>query len=157
MIEKVREYFKKFGIENRIRELGESSATVALAAHALGVSEGRIAKSMSFDLGGKYIIIVLAGDVKIDNHKFKEEFKVKAKLIPFDTVGDITGHAAGGVCPFAVNDGISVYLDDSLKKYETVFPACGSGNSAAEFTPEELQKYSQNFVKWVDVSKNIEQ
>lgn len=157
MIEKVREYFKQFGIENRIRELGESSATVALAAHALGVTEGRIAKSMSFDIGGKYIIIVLAGDVKIDNHKFKEEFKVKAKLIPFDTVGDITGHAVGGVCPFAVNDGIGVYLDESLKKYETVFPACGSSNSAAEFTHEELERYAQNFVKWVDVSKNIEQ
>ena len=157
MIEKVREYFKKFGIENRIRELGESSATVALAAHALGTDECRIAKSMGFDLGGKYIIIVLAGDVKIDNRKFKEEFKVKAKLIPYDTVGDITGHAAGGVCPFAVNDGIDVYLDDSLKKYETVFPACGSSNSAAEFNPDELQKYSQNFVKWVDVSKSVEQ
>ena len=157
MIEKVREYFKKFGIENRIRELGESSATVALAAHALGTTEGRIAKSMGFDLGGKYIIIVLAGDVKIDNHKFKEECKFKAKLIPYDTVGEITGHAAGGVCPFAVNDGIDVYLDESLKKYETVFPACGSSNSAAEFTPAELEKYSQNFVKWVDVSKSIEQ
>ena len=87
----------------------------------------------------------------------KEEFKFKAKLIPYDTVGEITGHAAGGVCPFAVNGGIDVYLDESLKKYETVFPACGSSNSAAEFTPAELEKYSQNFVKWVDVSKSIEQ
>lgn len=157
MIEKVREYFKRFGIEDRIREFDVSSATVELAAHALGTTNGRIAKSMSFDINGKYIIIVLAGDVKVDNHKFKEEFKVKAKLIPYASVGEITGHAAGGVCPFSLNEGIDVYLDESLKKYETVFPACGSNNSAAEFTPIELEKYAQNFIKWVDVSKSIEQ
>ena len=157
MIEKVREYFKKFGIENRIIEFNVSSATVELASKALNTECGRIAKSMAFDLGdGRYSVIVMTGDVKIDNSKYKSEFSKKAKMLSFSEVGLIIGHEAGGVCPFALNDGVQVYLDNSLKKYETVFPACGSGNSAAEFTYLELEKYSQNFVKWVDVTKIIE-
>lgn len=156
MIEKVREYFKKFNIEDRIIEFDVSSATVELAAIALNTQCGRIAKSMAFDLGGKYAIIVMTGDVKTDNSKFKAEFHMKAKMVPFSEVGDIVGHNAGGVCPFALNDGVEVYLDESLKKYPTVFPACGSSNSAAEFTYEELERYADKFVKWVDVSKDIE-
>ncbi len=156
MIEKVREYFKKIGIEDRIIEFNESSATVELAAHALNTKPGRIAKSMSFDQGEQIVIIVMTGDVKIDNSKYKAQFHTKAKMLPFDSVEATIGHAAGGVCPFAINDGVVVYLDNSLKKYETVFPACGSSNSAAEFTAEELEKYSQNFKGWIDVTKDIE-
>jgi prolyl-tRNA editing enzyme YbaK/EbsC (Cys-tRNA(Pro) deacylase) len=156
MIDNVREYFKKFGIENKILEFNESSATVELAAHALGTEPGRIAKSMSFDLGDKFIVIVMTGDVKTDNAKFKAEFKVKAKMIPFLEVEEKIGHAAGGVCPFALKGGVEVYLDNSLKKYPTVFPACGSGNSAIELTAEQLEKYSDNFIKWVDISKDYE-
>lgn len=157
MIEKVKEYFKKFNIEDRIIEFDVSSATVELAAKALNTECGRIAKSMAFDLGdGKYAVIVMTGDVKIDNAKYKGTFHLKAKMLPFNEVGDIVGHSAGGVCPFALNDNVVVYLDESLKKYTTVFPACGSSNSAAEFTYEELSKYADNFVGWVDVSKPIE-
>ncbi len=155
MIENVREYFKKFGIEDKILEFNASSATVELAAKALNTSEGRIAKSMAFMQGENVVIIVMTGDVKIDNSKYKAEFHVKAKMVPFDAVGQIIGHNAGGVCPFAINDGIKVYLDDSLKKYETVFPACGSSNSAIELTFNELEKYSQNFSGWINVTKNI--
>ncbi len=156
MIDLVREYFKKFGIENKILEFDESSATVELAAHALGTEPGRIAKSMSFDLGDKCIVVVMTGDVKTDNAKFKAEFKVKAKMIPFLEVEEKIGHAVGGVCPFALNKGVEVYFDNSLKKYPTVFPACGSGNSAIELTAEELERYSDNFIKWIDVSKDCE-
>ena len=156
MIEKVREYLKKFNIENKIMEFDVSSATVELAAKALNTEGGRIAKSMAFDLGGKYAVIVMTGDVKIDNSKYKGEFHLKAKMLPYDAVGDIVGHSAGGVCPFALNGNVEVYLDESLKKYPTVFPACGSSNSAIELTYEELEKYADKFVKWVDVTKPIE-
>ena len=156
MIDLVKDYFKKFCIENKILEFNESSATVELAAHALGTEPGRIAKSMSFDLGDRYIVIVMTGDVKTDNAKFKAEFHVKAKMLPFLEVEEKIGHAAGGVCPFALKKGVEVYLDNSLKKYPTVFPACGSGNSAIELNAEELEKYSDNFIKWVDISKNYE-
>ncbi len=156
MIEKVREYFKNFNIENRIIEFDVSSATVELAAKALNTECGRIAKSMAFDLGdNNYSVIVMTGDVKIDNAKYKHEFLKKAKMIAFLEVEELIGHRAGGVCPFAVNDNVKVYLDNSLKKYQTVFPACGSSNSAAEFTASELEKFSTNFVKWVDVTKPI--
>ncbi len=155
MIENVREYFKKFGIENKILEFDVSSATVQLAAKALNTAEGRIAKSMAFIQGENVAIIVMTGDVKIDNAKYKAEFHLKAKMVPFDEVGAVVGHNAGGVCPFAINDGISVYLDNSLKKYDTVFPACGSSNSAIELTALELEKYSQNFKGWIDVAKSI--
>ena len=156
MIDLVREYLKKFGIDNKILEFNESSATVELAAHALGAEAGRIAKSMSFDLGDKYIVIVMTGDVKIDNAKYKAEFHQKAKMIPFLEVEEKIGHAAGGVCPFALKSGVEVYLDNSLKKYQTVFPACGSGNSAIELTANELEQYSDNFIKLVEVTKEYE-
>lgn len=151
-IEKVREYFKEFGIEDRIQEFSVSSATVELAAQALGVEGARIAKSMSFKVDDKAILIIAAGDVKIDNRKFKAQFHTKAKMLSPDEVSALIGHAVGGVCPFAVNDGVSTYLDESLRRFETVFPACGSSNSAIELTIPELEKYS-NFTQWVDVCK----
>lgn len=151
-IEKVREYFKNFGIEDRIQEFSVSSATVELAAQALGVESARIAKSMSFKIDDKAILIIAAGDVKIDNKKFKAQFHTKAKMLSPDEVSELIGHAVGGVCPFAVNDGVSTYLDESLRRFETVFPACGSSNSAIGLTIPELEKYS-NFTQWVDVCK----
>lgn len=151
-IEKVREYFKNFGIEGRIQEFSVSSATVELAAQALGVEGARIAKSMSFKVDDKAILVIAAGDVKIDNRKFKAQFHTKAKMLSPDEVSALIGHAVGGVCPFAVNDGVWTYLDESLRRFETVFPACGSSNSAIELTIPELEKYS-NFTQWVDVCK----
>lgn len=152
-IEKVKNYFKKFGLENRIIEFDTSSATVELAAAALHCQPERIAKSLSFLLKEKAIIIVTAGDVKIDNKKFKEIFETKAKMIEKDRVEELIGHKVGGVCPFAIKDGVDVYLDESLKRFETVFPACGSSNSAIEMTIAELEKYS-NYKAWLDVCKN---
>ena len=152
-IEKVREYFKTFGIENRIQEFDVSSATVELAAIALNCAPERIAKSLSFMVNEKPIIIVVAGDVKISNSKFKQEFQTKAKMLSFDEAETLIGHKVGGVCPFAINDGVDVYLDVSLKNYETVFPACGSSNSAIELSIEELENYS-NFKKWIDVGQD---
>ena len=154
-IEKVKAYFKEFGIENRVREFDLSSATVELAAKALSCEEKRIAKSMSFKIDEKAIIIVTAGDVKIDNSKYKSKFHTKAKMLQFDEVELLVGHRVGGVCPFAINDGVTVYLDESLKRFETVFPACGSSNSAIELSITELEKYS-NFAEWVDVCKFVE-
>lgn len=151
-IEKVREYFRSVGIENRIRELDESSATVELAAAALGCEGARIAKSLSFKVGGAPVIVVCAGDVKIDNAKFKGYFNEKAKMLSPDEVETLIGHAVGGVCPFAVNDGVRVYLDESMKRFDTVFPACGSSNSAIELTVDELWKYS-DAEAWIDVCK----
>ena len=152
-IEKVREYFKELGIEDRIQEFTVSSATVDLAAQALGVDGQRIAKTMSFKKKDEScVLVVCAGDAKIDNAKFKHTFEVKAKMLTPDEVIEKVGHAIGGVCPFAVPDDVEVYLDESLKRFETVFPACGSSNSAAEFTTDELYKYS-NAKAWVDVCK----
>ncbi len=151
-IEKVREYFRSVGIEERIRELDESSATVELAAAALGCEGARIAKSLSFKVGGAPVIVVCAGDVKIDNAKFKGYFNEKAKMLSPDEVETLIGHAVGGVCPFAVNDGVRVYLDESMKRFDTVFPACGSSNSAIELTVDELWKYS-DAEAWIDVCK----
>lgn len=153
-IEKVREYFKKYGIEDKIIEFNTSSATVALAAQALGTQEGQIAKTLSFSVKDGPILIVAAGDAKIDNRKFKMQFSEKAKMLPFDDVEKLIGHAVGGVCPFAINDGVTVYLDVSLKKYDEVYPACGSSNSAAKFAIEELEKYS-NYTAWIDVCKDM--
>ena len=153
-IEKVREYFKGYGIEDKILEFDVSSATVELAAQAVGTEPARIAKTMSFTVGEQPVLILLAGDVKIDNPKYKAEFHTKAKMISFDDVETVIGHGVGGVCPFGINDGITVYLDESLKRFETVFPAAGSSNSAIELTIPELEKYS-NFEKWIDVSKAI--
>lgn len=151
-IEKVREYFKEIGIEDRILEFDVSSATVELAAQALGCEGKRIAKSLSFLVDGKAIIIVTAGDGKIDNPKYKAEFHTKAKMLSPDQVDELIGHSIGGVCPFGINPDVRIFLDESLKRFETVFPACGSSNSAIELTVDELYKYS-NAEKWVDVCK----
>ncbi|MBR4901841.1 MAG: YbaK/EbsC family protein [Victivallales bacterium] len=154
-IEKVKAFFAKYGIADKIRELEMSSATVALAAQALGCEPCRIAKTMSFLVDGHAILIVTAGDVKIDNAKYKAQFGCKAKMLTPDEVEAMIGHAVGGVCPFAVNDGVMVYLDDSLKRFTTVFPACGSSNSAIELTIAELEQYS-GYVSWIDVCKNLQ-
>ena len=154
-IERVKEYFCEYGVEDKVIELDESSATVELAAKALGTEGCRIAKTLSFMVNEAPILIVTAGDVKIDNKKYREEYGAKAKMLSPDTVTELIGHAVGGVCPFAVNDGVTVYLDESLKRFETVFPACGSGNSAIELTIPELEKYS-SYLKWVDVCKSRE-
>ncbi|MBR5514828.1 MAG: YbaK/EbsC family protein [Clostridia bacterium] len=153
-IEKVKNYFKQFNMDSRILEFTESSATVELAAKAAGTEPQRIAKTMSFWVDGEVILILLAGDVKIDNSKYKAQFHTKAKMLSFDEVEPNIGHGVGGVCPFGINDGIKVYLDESMKRFETVFPAAGSSNSAIELTIEELEKYS-DFTQWIDVSKPI--
>ena len=154
-IEVVREYFQKFGLENRIQEFEASSATVELAAQALGVEPARIAKTLSFKSEEGAILIVAAGDVKIDNPKFKEEFGMKAKMLTPEEVVQYIGHAVGGVCPFGIPEKVQVYLDESMKRFETMFPAAGSSNSAIELSLEELYQYS-NAVKWVDVCKSRE-
>ncbi len=151
-IEKVRDYFKNYGIEDKILEFPVSSATVELAAKALNTEGCRIAKTLSFSVEDNPILIVTAGDAKIDNKKYKAYFGAKAKMLSFEEVEEKIGHAVGGVCPFAVNDGVKVYLDESIKRFETVFPACGSSNSAIELSPAELEKYS-NFIEWIDVCK----
>ena len=151
-IEKVRAYFQEFGMENRILEFPVSSATVELAAVAVGCEPQRIAKTLSFMVGEKPILVVAAGDAKIDNPKYKAQFSQKAKMLSPQQAAELIGHAVGGVCPFAVNEGVAVYLDESLKRFETVFPACGSSNSAIELTIAELEKYS-GFDEWVDVCK----
>ena len=155
-IEKVREYFKGYGIEDKILEFPVSSATVELAAKALNTEGCRIAKTLSFSVNDTPILIVTAGDMKIDNSKYKAYktiFGAKAKMLSFDEVEEKIGHAVGGVCPFAINAGVKVYLDESIKRFKTIFPACGSSNSAIELTPDELEKYSDRFIEWVDVCK----
>ena len=151
-IEKVREFFRNFGIEDKILEFEVSSATVELAAAALGVEGKSIAKTLSFMVGEKPVLIVAAGDARIANPKYKAEFGTKAAMLSFEDAEKLIGHAVGGVCPFAVNEGVSVYLDESLKRFETVFPACGSSNSAIELTIPELEQYS-GFAAWIDVCK----
>lgn len=150
-IEKVKEYFKQYGMADRVRELEVSSATVELAAQALGCQPCRIAKTLSF-MADSPILIVAAGDAKIDNPKYKAQFGTKAKMLTPDEVETLIGHAVGGVCPFGINAGVTVYLDESLKRFETVFPACGSGSSAIELTIPELEQYS-GYTSWVDVCK----
>ena len=152
-IEKVREYFDGFGIADRIREFDVSSATVELAAVAVGVEGARIAKSLSFKVNEEPIIIVVAGDAKVDNSRYKAYFHAKAKMLTFEEAHERIGHDVGGVCPFALPEDVKVYLDVSLQRFDTVFPAAGSSNSAIEFTCDELEKYSSNFVAWVDVCK----
>lgn len=149
-IQKVKDYFEQFKISDRIMQFDTSSATVELAAEALHVQAERIAKTMAFKTADSVVIIVMAGDVKTDNAKYKARFKTKAKMLTAEEVPQLTGHAVGGVCPFALPDGVKVYLDESLKRFETVFPACGSTNSAIELTVSELEKYSR-FEGWVDV------
>lgn len=154
-IEKVRARFKELGIDDRIMEFDVSSATVELAAQAVGVEGKRIAKTLSFLTDGGCILVVTAGDAKIDNGKFKAQFHYKAKMLPYESVPELVGHSVGGVCPFAVKDGVKVYLDASMRRFETVFPACGSSNSAIELTLEELERYS-GFAEWIDVCKGWE-
>ena len=152
-IERVREYFKNFGIENRILEFDVSSATVELAAQALGCEGCRIAKTISFMVDGGAVLIVCAGDAKIDNAKYKAYFGTKAKMLSYEEASELIGHTVGGICPFATNEGVKIYLDESLKRFETVFPACGSSNSAIELTIPELEKYS-SYIDWIDVCKS---
>ena len=152
-VEKVKEYFRKFGIEDRVLEFDVSSATVELAAEAVGCEPERIVKTLSFKVDDRPVLIACAGDAKIANPKYKAEFGQKAKMLTPDEAIELVGHAVGGVCPFAINDGVDVYLDESIKRFDTVYPAAGSDNSAIGLTPDELEKYAQGFVKWVDVCK----
>lgn len=152
-IDKVKEYFKNLGRENDVIETETSSATVELAAEALGVIPARIAKTLSFRIDDGVVLIVTAGDVKIDNRKYKDYFRTKAKMLTPDEVFEYTGHKIGGVCPFAIeNSDVKIYLDVSMKRFETVYPACGSSSSAIELTCAELEKYS-NSLGWIDVCK----
>ncbi len=152
-IAKVRAYFRELGIEDRIREFEVSSATVDLAAVAVGVEGARIAKSLSFKVDDQPIIIVVAGDTKVDNSRYKAQFHTKAKMLTHEEAHTLIGHDVGGVCSFALPENVKTYLDVSLKRFDTVFPAAGSDNSAIELTCEELEKYSSNFAAWVDVCK----
>lgn len=154
-IEKVRACLEKYGIAEKIREFEVSSATVSLAAKALGCEPARIAKSLSFALKDRFAVIVAAGDCRIDNAKYKATFHAKAKMLSAAEVEESIGHAVGGVCPFGVREGVAVYLDESLKRFATVFPACGSCNSAIELSIAELEKYS-GYTAWVDVCREIE-
>lgn len=152
-IEKVRAYLKPFGIDGRIQEFPVSSATVELAAQAVGVEPARIAKSLSFKVEDRPVIVVAAGDAKVDNSKYKARFHAKAKMLTHEEAHDLLGHDVGGVCSFALPETVQVYLDVSLKRFSTVFPAAGSDSSAIELTCDELEKYSSNFAAWVDVCK----
>ncbi len=151
-IDKVKAYFRQFGIEDRVLEFDVSSATVELAAQALHCEPCRIAKTLSFLVDGGAVLVVAAGDARVDNPKFKTQFQSKAKMLSPADAEAMIGHAVGGVCPFAVNEGVKVYLDESLKRFETVFPACGSSNSAIELTLPELEKYS-GYIAWINVCK----
>ena len=153
-IERAKEHLKKYGFENRVQEFDVSSATVELAAQAVGVEPCRIAKTLSFLTKEGPILIVAAGDARIDNHKYKERFHTKAKMLSPEQVIELIGHAVGGVCPFGIRDGVLVYLDESLKRFETVFPAVGSANSAVELTIPELELCAEAD-GWVDVCKDV--
>lgn len=155
-IEKVKAHFREYGMEEKIQEFEVSSATVELAAAALHCEPQRIAKTLSFLLDGHAVLVVAAGDAKIDNRGYKDQFGAKAKMLSPEEVEMLVGHAVGGVCPFAVKEGVEVYLDVSLKRFETVFPACGSSNSAIELTIPELEKYS-GYTQWVDVCKGYQE
>ena len=154
-LERARNYLKKYDLDNEIMEFDVSSATVKEAAKALSCEEKEIAKTLSFIVDDKPILIVTAGDAKIDNAKYKEEFHVKAKMIPFENVEELIGHAVGGVCPFGVNENVTTYLDSSLKRLKVLYPACGSSNSAIKLNIQKLEEIS-NYEKWIDVCKIIE-
>ncbi|MDR1765046.1 MAG: YbaK/EbsC family protein [Lachnospiraceae bacterium] len=154
-VERAKKHLARFGADVDVLEFDVSSATVALAAEAIGCEGARIAKSMSFLVDGAPVLVVAAGDVKIDNQKFKAQFHTKAKMIPPEDLETLVGHAMGGVCPFGVADGVKVYMDESLRRFETVYPAAGSGNSAIELTLPQLEEYG-NSAGWVDVCKSIE-
>ncbi|MDE6727373.1 MAG: YbaK/EbsC family protein [Oscillospiraceae bacterium] len=153
--ERAKAHLEKFGFADRIKTLGQSSATVELAAAALGCEPARIAKSLTFSVNDKPVMIVTAGDVKIDNAKYKARFGAKAKMLPPDMVSELIGHAVGGVCPFGINGGVDVYLDMSLKQFERVFPAAGSGNTAVDLSIEELERCSE-YKEWIDVTKPMQ-
>lgn len=154
-LEKAESYLKEAGFLDHVIELKESTATVALAAEALGVEPGMIAKTMSFLQGEQPVLILTEGTAKVDNRKYKDTFHVKAKMIPFEQVEEVTGHAPGGVCPFGIKDGIEVYLDESLKRFETVYPAAGDDHSAVRLTIPELEEVS-GAKGWVDVCRELE-
>ena len=154
-IERAREWLKKWNLEDHVQEFDTSSATVELAAQAVGCEPARIAKTLSFKVGEEPILIVTAGDQKIDNHKYKEKFAAKAKMLKPEEVEELVGHTVGGVCPFGIKEGVTVYLDDSLKRFETVYPACGSSSSAVRLTIGELETCS-GYREWVDVCKAME-
>ena len=149
----VKEYLERFGLADRVITFDQSSATVAEAAADLGCEEARIAKTMAFQVGDTPTLVVIAGDGKVDNPRYKAQFHTKAKMLTFDEAHTMIGHDPGGVCSFALPENVKTYLDISLKRFDTVFPAAGSSNSAIELTCEELEKYSSNFVEWVDVCK----
>lgn len=151
-IEKAKEHLKKYKLDQNIMEFTTSSATVQEAAIALNCTEGEIAKTLSFLVEEKPILIVVSGDAKIDNSKYKAEFHKKAKMIPHENIEKIIGHQVGGVCPFGINEGVEVYLDKSLQKYKTVYPASGSDSSAVKLTIQELEQAS-NYQKWIDVCR----
>lgn len=150
-IETARAYLREKGFEDRIREFDVSSATVELAAKAVGVEPARIAKTLSFQVGEGCVLVVAAGDAKIDNGKFKAQFHTKAKMLTPEEAVELVGHAVGGVCPFCVKEGVKVYLDPSLRRFDIVYPACGSPNSAVKLTPEELELLSGG--EWCDLCK----
>ena len=152
-IDRVREYLKERHLDGGILEFDVSSATVELAAEAVGVSPARIAKTLSFMLPDGPILIVAAGDMKIDNAKFKAQFHTKARMLSRDEVLECIGHDVGGVCPFAINDGVRTYLDASLRRFDSIYPACGSASSAVRLTPDELERAAQNCQGWIDVGK----
>lgn len=152
MFEKAKNHLTKYNLENRIIEFSVSTATVTLAAEALGITEGEIAKTMAFMVGDNAILVVVAGDKRIDNAKFKNQFHVKAKMIAYEDVESIIGHAGGGVCPFGINDNVKVYLDESLKVYEYVYPACGNAASAVKLLITELE-IASNYIEWVNICK----
>ncbi len=154
-VEKAVAHLKRFGLEDKIMLFDVSSATVAEAAQAIGCKEAEIAKTLSFLVGEKAVLVVAAGDGKIDNGKFKAAFRTKAKMLPFESVEKLIGHGVGGVCPFGINDGVEVYLDVSLKRFQTVYPACGNAASAVKLTIKELEKASL-FTAWEDVCKPVE-
>lgn len=154
-IERVRNYLQKWNMQDRIQEFDVSSATVELAAQALNVEGARIAKTLSYLVDGGAVLVVAAGDIRVDNRKFKDAFHTKAKMLTAEQAAEMVGHAVGGVCPFGVNEGVKVYLDVSLKRFETVYPAAGSSNSAIELTIPELEELS-GYTAWVDVAKEVE-
>ena len=154
-IERARAWLEAQGLADRIMEFGVSSATVALAAEAAGVIPARIAKTLSFLTPEGPVLVVTAGDMKIDNPKFKAAFHTKAKMLDAASVEALIGHGVGGVCPFGVEPGVRTFLDASLRRFDTVFPACGSANSAIELTPAQLESVAQGFSGWVDVCKSI--
>ena len=151
-LKNAKEYLKKFGLDNKVKEFDTSSATVKEAALALNCNEAEIAKTLSFLVGGKPILIVTAGNRKIDNAKYKAIFQEKAKMLKADEVEPLIGHKVGGVCPFGINNGVDVYLDISLKDFDIIYPACGSSNSAVKLTIKELEDAS-NYKEWIDVCK----